>query len=89
MSIATAQWLTLALASYALLGLLFALPFVLRGAGAVDPSARQGTWGFRLLIVPGVVAFWPLLAYRWATGRQAPEENNPHRRRARQQEATG
>ena len=86
MSIETAQWLTTALAGYALLGVLFAPAFVLRGAGVVDPSAHAGTWGFRLLIVPGVVAFWPLLAYRWATGRQAPEENNPHRRRARQLE---
>lgn len=52
-------------AGYALVGLLFALPFLLRGAGRVDPAAREGSRGFRLLILPGTVALWPILASKW------------------------
>jgi hypothetical protein len=83
-----ATWLVNALGLYALLGLLFAVPFVLRGVGRVDPAAREGTWGFRLLILPGVVAFWPVFARRLAAGVTAPPvESNPHRRAAAEDKA--
>jgi hypothetical protein len=69
--------------TYLTLGLLFAVPFVLRGVQRIDPVARDGTWGFRLLIVPGVTLLWPLLARRWAVGSvHPPTEVNAHRRRA-------
>jgi hypothetical protein len=64
---------------YLLLGTLFALPFVLFGVQRVDPAARQGSYGFRLIIVPGVVLLWPLLAARWLRGRTTPGECNAHR----------
>ena len=64
---------------YMLAGFLFAIPFVIKGAGAIDPVAKEGTWGFKLLIIPGVVIFWPWLAKRWMTGAQPPEECNAHR----------
>ena len=68
---------------YALLGVLFAIVFVTRGVGRIDPDARAGTWGFRLLIFPGVVAFWPYLMRRWLAGaRHPPSEDNAHRRAA-------
>ncbi len=50
---------------YLAVGVTFALAFIFRGAGAVDPAAREGTWGFRLLIFPGAVVFWPWLGLRW------------------------
>jgi hypothetical protein len=50
---------------YALVGVLVLLPFLLRGAGTLDPAARRGTLGFRALIVPGAVALWPLVLVRW------------------------
>jgi hypothetical protein len=69
---------------YLLCGLIFAVPFVLVGAGKIDPHAKQGRWGFRLLIIPGTVALWPLLARRWLRGvSEPPEESNAHRRAAR------
>ncbi len=58
-------------AGYALLGVLFAIPFLLRGAAAIDPAARQGSRGFRLLILPGTVALWPVLAWKWQRVREA------------------
>jgi hypothetical protein len=54
------------LAGYGLAGMLFSLPFLLRGVGRIDPAAARGTRGFRLAILPGVVMLWPWLAWRWA-----------------------
>lgn len=64
------------------LGLLFAVAFVTFGAGRVDPRARGASIGFRLAVLPGVAALWPLLAWRWLRGQEPPEERNPHRVRA-------
>ncbi len=83
--LALSQILVALLGVYAVLGILFAIPFVIKGIGRLDPAAQDGTWGFRLLILPGVVALWPLLARRWLMGaRQPPTECNPHRRAARE-----
>ncbi len=80
-----AQPLLIAGGMYLLCGLIFAIPFALIGAGEIDPHARQGTWGFRVLIIPGTMFLWPLLARRWLKGvHEPPEENNPHRRAARE-----
>jgi membrane protein implicated in regulation of membrane protease activity len=65
-------------------GFLFAIPFVFIGVKKIDPHAALGSWGFRLLIFPGVAAFWPLLLCRWLKGISAPpEERNAHRRAAK------
>lgn len=72
------------LGTYLSLGLLFAVPFSLIGVNRIDPHATHGSWGFRLLVIPGIVAFWPLLLRGWAKGLQEPpEECNAHRRAAR------
>lgn len=72
------------LGAYLALGLVFAVAFVLRGVDRIDPAAREGTWGFRLLAVPGSAAFWPLLLLRWMRGARPPEERTAHRLAARQ-----
>ena len=65
---------------YLACGLLFALPFAFLGVGRIDPHASHGTWGFRLLIIPGATALWPILLRRWVKGiRQPPEECSAHR----------
>lgn len=65
-------------------GASFALVFLTLEVQRIDPLAKGAPWGFRLLIAPGTVVFWPLLAWRWARGtRQPPVESNAHRRRAR------
>jgi hypothetical protein len=80
-----ATWLLTLAGIYAAVGVVFAVPFVLRGAGRVDAAARGGSWGFRVLILPGVAALWPLLARRWLAATGAPPvERNPHRDRARE-----
>lgn len=50
---------------YAGTGLVFAGAFVVRGVGRVDPVAAGARWGFRLLIIPGTVALWPVLLGMW------------------------
>ena len=71
------------LTAYMACGLVFAIPFVLVGVKKIDPHAAHGSWGFRLLVIPGTMVFWPLLLRRWATGvKEPPEECNAHRRLA-------
>ena len=60
-----AETLVIALAIYSAAGVVFAVPFALKGAGAIDPAAKGGSWGFRVLTFPGVVALWPLMLVKW------------------------
>ncbi len=50
-----------ALGIYFLLGLLFGLYFVLAGAIKIDPLMQETKKKVRFLILPGVIATWPLL----------------------------
>ena len=64
---------------YLALGLVFAIAFVTKGVGRIDPDAAQGSWGFRLLILPGSTLLWPLLLKRWMSGARPAAEHNAHR----------
>lgn len=66
--------------AYGLAGLLFAALFVWFGVQRLDSEARGSGTAFRLLILPGVIAFWPMLLVRWIRGvDEPPIERNPHR----------
>ena len=81
---------------YVIAGAIFALLFVAFLVGRMDESAHfhrekfhwqlllswLNTIGFRILIFPGVVAFWPLFAVRLLRGKTIPLERNAHRDRA-------
>lgn len=84
-----ANLVVLAVEIYLVAGLLFAIPFVARGVDRIDPVVRESSWGFRLIILPGVVALWPVLARRWITGMPPREERNPHRDAARRSRDEG
>lgn len=71
--------LLVVMAAYLACGLVFAVPFVVAGVGKCDPHAKNGSWGFRILILPGTMAFWPVLIRRWIRGEKPPEERNAHR----------
>ena len=65
---------------YAGLGLTFAVSFVWFGVQRVDSEAQGSGVGFRLLILPGVAALWPMFLYRWMRRLDGPPvERNPHR----------
>lgn len=70
------ETLATAAVAYLAIGALFAVPFAFRFAGQLDPGARAGTLGFKLLLLPGALALWPALALRLA-GR-APRNRNAH-----------
>jgi hypothetical protein len=65
-------------------GFVFAIPFVVLGARHIDPAASGGSWGFKVVSIPGSAIFWPLLMVRWVRGRQ-PTEDSAHRRAATKQ----
>ena len=46
---------------YATVGLIVALLFIARWRKTFDPSAADGSWGFCVLVVPGIVALWPVI----------------------------
>jgi hypothetical protein len=80
-----AQALLITAGIYLLCGLAFAIPFVLVGVARIDPHAAHGSWGFRVLIIPGTTFLWPLIARRWMSGAgKPPEERNTHRSAARE-----
>jgi hypothetical protein len=51
--------------AYAAVGAVFAAAFATWGVQRVDPAAKGAPLGFRLLILPGSAALWPLLLRRW------------------------
>jgi hypothetical protein len=66
-----ARLVVLAVEVYAATGAIFAAAFIARGVDMVDARAGGAGWGFRLLIFPGCVLFWPLLVRRWVQARRA------------------
>jgi len=58
-----------AMAGYLLIGLGFAAGFAFRWSGRLDPVARDGSPGFRVLIIPGAALLWPWLAVRLRKAR--------------------
>lgn len=46
-------------------GFLFALVFVIWGVQKIDEGAAEAKWGFRVIIIPGVSVFWPLMLRKW------------------------
>ena len=57
--------LVYAFLGYLALGFVFAAMFVATGIGRVDLVAKEAGWGFRLIVLPGVAALWPLMLKRW------------------------
>lgn len=63
---------------YAAAGGLVGLAFLLIGIDRVAPAAR-GVYGFRPLLLPGLVLLWPWVLWRWiALIRQAQAASRHH-----------
>lgn len=82
------EWMLSLLGIYLSIGILVAIPFVWKGASKIDPAAVEGTRGFRILILPGAMIFWPLLLHRWLKAVPQPEESSAHRRLAARRNET-
>jgi hypothetical protein len=50
---------------YLAAGFVFAVLFVTRGVTRVDEGAHGSGPGFRIIILPGAMVFWPLLLRKW------------------------
>lgn len=59
------------------LGVLFAGAFVTWGVARIDPAARGAPGLFRILIVPGSAALWPVLLVKWIGAARAPAAAAP------------
>ena len=83
MLLESAQFIVTACELYALAGLAFAVIFLTFAVSRMDPGVAAAPKTLRLLLLPGVVALWPLFASRWIRGAKPPVERNPHRAVAR------
>ena len=52
-------------AVYLALGMIFVIPFLMKGLNRVDEGANGSTIGFKIIIIPGVIVFWPVLLSKW------------------------
>lgn len=59
---------------YLICGFAFALAFVFKGVQAIDEGARDSTLGFKIIIIPATMVFWPLLLVKWIKS----SKNQPH-----------
>jgi hypothetical protein len=56
-------------AAYIGLGFLFALAFIARGIARIDAAALGAPIVFRLIVLPGCMALWPILTLKWVRAR--------------------
>jgi hypothetical protein len=64
MTVTAAQLLVQSVTIYASVGAAFAVVFLWQWVGRLDSAAEHGTWGFRVLVFPGVAVLWPLFVVR-------------------------
>ncbi len=50
---------------YLLIGILFVFPFLLKGIEKIDEGAHGSSKGFFIIIIPGIIVFWPVLLSKW------------------------
>jgi hypothetical protein len=52
-------------AIYLVLGVLFVIPFLMKGLNKIDEGAHGSTIGFKIIIIPALIVFWPVLLSKW------------------------
>jgi len=55
---------------YLLCGIFFAIPFVIKGVTVIDDGTQGAKLGFRIIIIPGTIIFWPLLLKKWVKAKK-------------------
>ncbi|MEO8112430.1 MAG: hypothetical protein ABI594_20445 [Ginsengibacter sp.] len=65
MAIVILNTILIIVAIYLACGFVFAIPFVIKGANVIDEGTHGATWGFRIIILPASIVFWPLLLKKW------------------------
>jgi hypothetical protein len=52
-------------AVFILAGMLFVFFFLARGLQKIDAGIHGSSIGFRIIIIPGCIVFWPVLLRKW------------------------
>ena len=65
--------LLMIVAVYLLVGVLFVIPFLIKGLNKVDEGAHGSTIGFKIIIIPGVIVLWPVLLSKWMRKPPSPK----------------
>lgn len=60
--------LLIAVLAYLGMGVLFAIILLIKGLSSIDSGASDSGTGFKLLMIPGMVVFWPFLWFKWKRG---------------------
>ena len=55
---------------YLVIGLVFSIAFINKGAETIDETAAGSGPGFKLIIIPGCMVFWPLLLSKWINSKR-------------------
>ena len=56
-----AELIIITMLFYLACGGLFSIVLLLKGIDRIDPAARNAGFGFKLIILPGLIVLWPLL----------------------------
>lgn len=72
MESAAANFILLLAGIYTGAGLLVGVWLIAFGLGRLDPAARGAGLGVRLIILPGLVALWPLMLHRALCASSGP-----------------
>ena len=78
MTIKIAEILSLTIFIYIIIGLIFAVYFSFFGVNKIDENAKNSGLGFRLLILPGVIIFWPILVFKLFINKAYFNDNTVH-----------
>lgn len=73
------EFVGIVVAVYLAVGGVLLLPFHLLALPRLDSAARGASWGFRIVISPGLIALWPLVLLRVARGTAAPHPESTMR----------
>jgi len=67
-----AHWVLGVAAAYVAAGAFFAALFLARGILRTDPGAKGSHPAFFVLIIPGLIALWPVMLRVWMRATIAP-----------------
>ena len=57
-------------AIYLALGVFFVIPFLMKGLNKIDEGAYGSNIRFKIIIIPGVIVFWPVLLSKWMKSKR-------------------
>lgn len=66
----SAQIILVIVVAYMAIGFVVAVTFVCFGITSVDPVAKGSSMRFRVLIIPGTAALWPIMLRKWCAAKR-------------------